>query len=273
MKAGRSPDSPRRGHAFRRGGCAKLAGVVIPRGVRSVGPRAFGGCVALRSIRIPDSVVSLGEGVVSYCPALADIHVAGGNPAYSSLDGVLFNKSRTLLIHHPASKPANAYAIPGTVTNLAPGAFSLCVNLTSVSIPPGVGLIGVGVFDGCSGLERLFFSGNAPEAVNNAFTGVAATAYHLPGTGGWSQNLGALRTKLWNPRILNDGALALKSGKLTFTIQGAAHVPVLVERRDDLGNAAWTPVAEVTMDAAGAAQFTDPAAADRPSRIYRFVGL
>jgi len=58
------------------------------------------------------------------------------NSFYSSVDGVLFNKSQTTLIQYPGGK-AGAYIIPGSVTSIGI-AFSRCTNLTSVTIPSSV---------------------------------------------------------------------------------------------------------------------------------------
>jgi len=59
------------------------------------------------------------------------------NPAYSSLDGVLFNKSQTSLIAYLGGK-AGSYAIPDSVTNVGDFAFFDCAGLTSLTIANSV---------------------------------------------------------------------------------------------------------------------------------------
>ena len=45
--------------------------------------------------------------------------------AYSSVDGVLFNKSQTTLIQCPGGK-GGSYTVPNSVTNIGNNAFSDC---------------------------------------------------------------------------------------------------------------------------------------------------
>ena len=63
------------------------------------------------------------------------------NSVYSSVDGVLFNKSQTTLIQYPGGK-AGSYTIPNSVTSIGDYAFSGCTSLTSVTIPNSVTSIG-----------------------------------------------------------------------------------------------------------------------------------
>jgi hypothetical protein len=56
------------------------------------------------------------------------------NSAYSSVDGVLFNKNRTVLIQYPAGKQETTYTILGSVTSIGDSAFSGCSNLRTVTV-------------------------------------------------------------------------------------------------------------------------------------------
>ena len=51
------------------------------------------------------------------CTSLTAITVDAANPAYSSVDGVLFDKSQTTLLQYPDGK-AGAYTIPDSVTSI-----------------------------------------------------------------------------------------------------------------------------------------------------------
>jgi len=75
------------------------------------------------------------------------------NPFYSSVDGVLFNKSQTMLIACPGGK--GSYAIPNSVTNIGYEAFWNSTSLTSVTIPNSVTSIGDRAFDACSSLTSV----------------------------------------------------------------------------------------------------------------------
>ena len=60
------------------------------------------------NLMIPDSVTNIADGAFQYCPSLTAITVDPGNPAYSSVAGVLFNQSLTTLIQYPADKAGSS---------------------------------------------------------------------------------------------------------------------------------------------------------------------
>jgi hypothetical protein len=90
------------------------------------------------------------------------------NPSYSSLGGVLLNKSQTTLVEYPGGV-AGAYSIPSTVTSIGDYAFDGCSLLTSVTIPGSVTSIGEGAFDWCSGLTSVTIPGSVTNIGDEAF--------------------------------------------------------------------------------------------------------
>jgi len=92
---------------------------------------------------------------------LTSIIVDASNTVYSSQDGVLYNKDRTVLIEYPYGK-SGGFTIPDSVTSIGDYAFFNCSGLTSVTIPDSVTSIGSYAFYGCSGLTIADFYGNAP---------------------------------------------------------------------------------------------------------------
>ena len=164
-------------------GCTGLKSVTIPNSVTSIGFRAFQGCSSLTSVTInSNAILSItysssdnlktifGEQVKEYqignnveeignyafedCSGLTSINVDKNNTAFSSIDGVLFNKSRTKLIRYPRGKQG-LYTIPNSVTTIGERAFRYCSGLTSVTIPNSVTSIGYGAFANCSGLTSV----------------------------------------------------------------------------------------------------------------------
>lgn len=272
--------------------CTSLTGVTIPDRVTSINDFMFYGCTGLASIGIGSAVRSIGTQVFSDCVSLAKIGVEDDNSTYSSIDGVLFDKSRTTLIRHPAGR-SGTYAIPGSVTNIWELAFERCVSLTSVTIPNGVLSIGAGAFYGCTGLTNVtvpggvtivwdvafaycgglngvYFQGEAPLVAPDAFEGNdAATIYYLPGTTGWGPTFGGRPTALWLPQVsTGDAGFGVRTNRFGFNIHWASGRTVVVEACEGLANPVWTPVGTNTL-AEGSSYFSDPHWSDSPARFYR----
>ncbi|MGN0539011.1 MAG: leucine-rich repeat domain-containing protein [Candidatus Fimenecus sp.] len=135
--------------------CTALESITIPDSVTSIGKSAFSCCTSLASITIPDSVTSIGSYAFEDCTSLESINVSNDNKAYSSVDGVLFDKDKTELIRYPIGNARTTYTIPNSVTVIGIGAFSGCESLTSITIPDSVTSIGLGAFSHCTGLASV----------------------------------------------------------------------------------------------------------------------
>lgn len=104
----------------------------------SIGDKAFAGCTALENITIPNGVINIGNYVFTGCNSLQSINVSEGNSHYLSCGGVLFDKSKSVLIKYPDGKKDTSYIIPDGVTSIGDGAFMYCESLQSITIPENV---------------------------------------------------------------------------------------------------------------------------------------
>ncbi|MDB4358275.1 leucine-rich repeat domain-containing protein, partial [bacterium] len=69
-----------------------------------IGEAAFLRCSSLTSITIPKGVTSIEKRALVGCYRLTSINVELGSSNYKDVDGVLFNKEKTLLHTYPADK-------------------------------------------------------------------------------------------------------------------------------------------------------------------------
>ena len=139
---------------------------------------AFDHCPFLTSLSIP-STVKLIDDFASYaygdkflgCIGLKAIHVDEDNPAYTSDNGVLFNKDKTELYLYPKAKEGE-YVVPSSVTAINRFAFSGCYELESVFIHKNVTQIGDFAFFDCSNTLLWIESGNEIAIDQYTFSGL-----------------------------------------------------------------------------------------------------
>ncbi|MBR2366076.1 MAG: leucine-rich repeat domain-containing protein [Oscillospiraceae bacterium] len=148
----------------------KGGNVVIPDGVTHIDYRAFENCKNITSITIPDSVTGIECSAFEGCGSLTSIDVSENNSAFSSVDGVLFNKTRTELICCPGGKMGD-YAIPDGVTKVRDFAFEGCGSLASITIPDGVTHIDWGAFKNCKSITSITIPDSVTRIKSEAFEG------------------------------------------------------------------------------------------------------
>lgn len=115
--------------------CSVLTSITLPAGLLRIGESAFHDCKGLTSVAIPASVSDIGPSALADCSAVTSIFVDPANPYFSSIGGVLFNKSQTVLMQYPAAR-GGTYTIPASVTQIPDEAFEICDGLTSISVDP-----------------------------------------------------------------------------------------------------------------------------------------
>jgi len=109
-------------------------------------------------IEIPSGV----ENIIISWPdnTIYSINVSPDNNFYSSVDGILYNKERTTLIHCPRRKSGEIY-VPVGVKSIKMEAFEFCRYITKINLPDGLTDIDSMAFQFCSGLRRI----NIPSSV------------------------------------------------------------------------------------------------------------
>jgi len=136
--------------------CSSLASVSFtsPSSLISIGEEAFQSCTVLTSVSIPALVTTIGNRAFFNSLAIESITVDANNASYSSSDGVLFDKDKSLLIYCPPAK-AGSYTIPSTVDTIKNDAFNYCSGLTEIVLPSNLISIGELAFARCSNLTTI----------------------------------------------------------------------------------------------------------------------
>jgi len=125
----------------------------VKEGTMLIADQAFSYCFALTSVTIPESVMSIGD--CAFSATVTSIDVALNCDYYTSVDGVLFSKDKTTLIHYPIGKKATSYSVPNGVTSIGKRAFSSCSALTSITLPEGLTSIEDDAFSYCFALTSI----------------------------------------------------------------------------------------------------------------------
>lgn len=124
----------------------------------------------IKTVLIEDGVTRIDGFAFEGCEILTQIIVSASNENYSSEDGILFNKDKTMLICCPSGKPGIC-VIPNSVTSIELQAFSECDCLKSIIIGSGITSIEFKAFHGCSSLENITISESIIYIEDTAFSG------------------------------------------------------------------------------------------------------
>lgn len=167
--------------------CEGLTAIIVPNSVKEIGYNAFGECNSLKTVTLSSTLEKIGDNAFEYCPGLTSItlpaslkeikndifyqcknllsiKVGAGSQSFSSVDGVLFNKSLSALIRYPAAKPNLTFIVPKSVTRIENYAFNGCSKLTEITLSDTLQSLGDNVlfhvFENCNALTKIIAGSN-----------------------------------------------------------------------------------------------------------------
>lgn len=186
------------------GNCTNLKSVTLPATMTEIGMNALMSS-GLTSLNITASVTTIGEAALSGCKNLTAFTVDAGNNHFTTADGILYNKTKTVLISCPAGKAGTA-SLPATVTTIEGNGFYNCSRLTAISLPVSLTTIRSGAFVGCSGLTNLTLPEYLRTIGKGCFTGCtnlqAFTVEHSPSNPFW--HYGAFDGVLYQTKVTGE---------------------------------------------------------------------
>ena len=136
----------------------KAGAYAIPQGVLEIGTHAFENCNDLTDVTIPASVASIVGNPFDF--AQLELKLAPENPDFSLIDGVLFDQTGTKLLVYPCGRPGDTYEVPEGTIEIGEFAFAGCQQLSAVTIPESVTVIGSNSFWNCENLRLYVWDGS-----------------------------------------------------------------------------------------------------------------
>ena len=170
-------------------GCRALERVKLPTSLEKIGLMAFSGTGLFRA-DIPANVNYIGISAFGDCPNLWMMTVDEDNDSYKVSNGglSLVDKISETLVQVSAYAEGDFY-VPDGIKVIGAYAFDTAEKITSVRIPASVARMGSSPFYYCSGIEAIYFAGNAPDYSDVEFKNLNATVYVVPSSTGWGVSI------------------------------------------------------------------------------------
>ena len=167
--------------------CDELQYVTFSNGITKVQVKEggvgkwFSECKKLKKLIIPKSLENMDSRICERNESLEAIEIDSDNQAYQSIDGIVYDKSRTKVLYCPRGFKGGL-VIPDGVTGIGEDAFGDCSKLENIRIPKSVTSIGTFAFIGCSKLETICIPKSVTSIGMAAFAGSGLKSVVIPGS-------------------------------------------------------------------------------------------
>jgi hypothetical protein len=116
----------------------------IPETTTAIARDSFQDSISIVTLSLPASLMSIEngafDGLSTSLSNLQSVTVQAGNTTFNAIDGVLY--SGTTLVKYPTKKAGTTYVVPAPTTEIGHSAFSYARQLTSVTLPSSLRVIG-----------------------------------------------------------------------------------------------------------------------------------
>ena len=158
--------------------------IVVPEDITEINDCPFIGFCGIDSVTIPGTVRSIYEaGAFMDCQNLKRYTVASSNPYYADIDGVLYNKGKTMLCSYPAGRPGDTYEVPASTLIIGASAFANNRRLKHIILNDGLDYIYYYTFSYCTSLEEIVIPDNVKYINHYAFEECPSLKYVVLSSG------------------------------------------------------------------------------------------
>lgn len=200
--------------------------VILLPGTKGIADGAFSNRKNLKSITIPNSVSNIGLSAFSGCTNLENFEVVEDNANYKSIDGVLFNKTVTTLIHYPQGNTRTSYAIPKSVT-----------------------IIGASAFNNCSWLQSITLASKTPPTLELGWDIRTTLTMYVPSesvddyksASGWSE----YKNRIYSDSLINENGFIIDNGLLIQYI-GTENIIEIPSNVTSIGESSFSRCISIT---------------------------
>lgn len=201
--------------------CKKLRKIKMPAGLKYIGMNAFGYCESLESLYIPRNTL-IEDNKISpafhHCYKLKNFSVDSESERYTDVDGVLFDKSKKILVGYPNDK-GTTYEVPEGTEVIGDFAFKSCNNISSVYLPDSVKIIGFESFCGCNNLAEINIPNKLETIGHQAFAITGLKSVILPNS---------IKEIEGNPFMLCDAKIYAPEGSYAEEYCLKKGIPVII---------------------------------------------
>lgn len=142
--------------------CYWLTDITFSKKLQRIGDYAFQYCEDLQRVALPATLTQIGDDAFSYCRTVSAFEIDEANPVYTTIDGVIYTKSKRQLVMYPAAKTDAELTLPDETEIIQVYALAPQPYLTKINIGPKVKTIQSGTFSECTALQSINVSEENP---------------------------------------------------------------------------------------------------------------